>query len=103
MSLAIRQSYFLILLEENGDDKHQELPFKGSKIKLRLSAFHNILLILQKSSNSLKPWAQRREQMNILYKLASIKVLTTEKNWQHRHIQEYNDADVAETKVEELL
>ena len=41
--------------------------------------------------------------MNILYKLASIKVLTTEKNWQHRHIQEYNDADVAETKVEELL
>lgn len=41
--------------------------------------------------------------MDIFYKITCIKVLTTEKNWQHRHIQEYDDADVAETKVIELL
>jgi hypothetical protein len=35
--------------------------------------------------------------------MTSIKVLTTEKNWQHRQIQEYNDRGVAETEVEELL
>jgi hypothetical protein len=38
LSLAIRKSYFLILLGQNGDDKHHKLPFKGSRIKLCVSA-----------------------------------------------------------------
>ena len=41
--------------------------------------------------------------MYIFYKITYIKVLTTEKNWQHRHIQEHDDTTVAETKVKELL
>jgi len=41
--------------------------------------------------------------MYIFYKITSIKVLTTEKNGQHRHVQEHDDATVAETEVKELL
>jgi hypothetical protein len=41
--------------------------------------------------------------MYIFYKITSIKVLTTDKNWQQRHIQEHDDATVAETKVKKLF
>ena len=41
--------------------------------------------------------------MYIFYKITYIKVLTTEKNWQHRHILEHDDTTVAETKVKDLL
>jgi hypothetical protein len=41
--------------------------------------------------------------MGIFYKIISVKILTTYKNWQQWQIQEYDDAGVAETKVKDLL